>query len=181
MGEKIVPTPEQLRELLRYEPDTGKLFWNRRPIGIFATANAYSTWNARYAHSEAFISVCKAGYRTGAIFDKKYYAHRVAWAIHYGMWPDSMIDHINGERQDNCITNLRLATDSQNNFNSKLRSDNKSGLKGTTYSTRDMVWLSRISANGKTHHLGTFDSPESAHAAYAEAAKKYHGEFARVK
>lgn len=180
MVNRILPTPEKIRELLRYDPVTGMLYWVRRNLCDFSSDNAYGTWNARYSGKEAFTSTNQAGYKVGAIFNKKYYAHRVGWAIYYGEWPKSEIDHINGEKNDNRICNLRLATGSQNRMNSRMRSDNSSGLKGASYLERDRVWSSSIGVMGKIIRIGLFSSAEEAHEAYCKAAMTYHGEFART-
>lgn len=111
-------TPEILRQLLRYEPETGKLFWLERgpkwfsdkPVGQQHNANA---WNAKYAGKEAFTSVGFNGYRQGSVFRQGMNLHRVAWAIHHGEWPDH-IDHINRDRLDNRICNLRSVTKAEN-------------------------------------------------------------------
>lgn len=96
-----------------------------------------------------------------------------------GSIPSGMqVDHINNNRMDNRLCNLRLATGSQNQHN---RPKNKnSPYKGCNYDKRRKRWYSRISANRMTYNLGYFKTPEEAHAAYCEAARALHGEFARL-
>ena len=89
-------------------------------------------------------------------------------------------DHENGVPLDNRRGNLRDATHAQNMWNKGRRSDNTSGYKGVNWHVRKQAWQARISANGVRHHLGYFSTKEAAYAAYCEAAKFYHGEFARV-
>ncbi len=102
--------------------------------------------------------------------------HRLIWVWHNGPIPDGMqIDHINGLRHDNRIENLRLATNGQNQANKAVR--NRTGFKGVKRQ-RSGRWEARIRLNGKRICLGTFDSPEQAHAAYLGAARVAHGEFA---
>lgn len=180
MSKRILPTPDELRQLLRYEPETGKLFWKERPENMFATPRAFGIWNTRFANREAFTAV-DDGYKQGTIFHKRYRAHRVAWAVHHGEWPKSQIDHINRDRSDNRIKNLRIATNAQNQWNITVRRKSGVGLKGVVKGTRGKGWYARISVNGVRMSLGYFVTPELAHAAYCEAAKKFHGEFARLK
>ena len=107
-------------------------------------------------------------------------AHRIIWEMHNGPVPVGReIDHINGNRADNRIENLRLATGSKNKMNTTLRKDNTSGLKGVRRDRRSGRWSATIKADKKTIHLGSFGSPEEAHTAYVAAAEVHHGQFAR--
>lgn len=173
-------TPEMLRELLEYNPATGELYWKMRPIESFESERIGKGWNTKYAGKEALWSVSKHGYRHGYVMSLPVKTHRVAWAIYHGEWPASSIDHINCDKTDNRITNLRLATDPQNGWNVGLNSKNTSGYKGVTFYSLTGKWRSRITVSGQVKYLGYYDTPEEAHAAYCEAAKKYHGEFART-
>ena len=105
-------------------------------------------------------------------------AHRLAWFLTHGVWPTQPVDHVNGDPADNRLANLRLATPSQNRANSKPNKNNKSGMKGVQF--RHGRWRAKITHDGTTKHLGVFDDPHSAHAAYLAAAKPIHGEFARA-
>ncbi len=180
MATKPLPSPEVLRQLLRYEPDTGKLFWRDRPLCMFPDARAWRSWNTRYAGKEAFTASNLNGYRHGNIFGRLHRAHRVIWAMETGSWPKKMIDHIDGDRARNCFSNLREATASSNQHNKKTQANNTSGFKGASWDKRCKKWQATIKSRGKQKHLGHFDSPEAAHAAYCEAAQGLHGEFART-
>lgn len=185
MTKKSLPTPEELRQLLRYEPDTGKLYWKERPLSMFkdnpvrTKERAHANWNSRYAGKEAFTAAHGEGYRQGQVFGTPYLAHRVIWAIVYGEWPVNAIDHINMDRSDNRLANLRHTDRGKNNCNRGAQINNTSGFKGVTWDKRSMKWKAQIGAFGKNHYLGLFATAEAAHAAYCKAAKKYHGEFAR--
>lgn len=181
---KKVVTPSILREFLRYEPETGKLFWRERGIEHFretegrAASNICSVWNSRYAGREAF-KANNSGYKHGRVFNIPIVAHRAIWAIMTGEWPAAEIDHINGIRNDNRWCNLRSATRCQNSYNKALSSRNSSGIKGVHWHTRDKRWNARIRADGKEIHLGSFMTPADAQSAYDKASAELHGEFRR--
>lgn len=159
-------TQERLKELLHYDPDTGVFTWlqpgKRRLVGFTA-----GTVNSR-------------GYLYISIGGKQYRAHRLAWLYMTGEVPENEIDHRNGIGTDNRFANLRKATRSQNKANSATYKSNSSGCKGVGFDKATGRWKARVQVNGKRISLGYFDSPESAYAAYCEAATKFHGEFANM-
>ncbi|WPZ30789.1 HNH endonuclease [Sulfitobacter sp. OXR-159] len=136
-------------------------------------------WNTRYAQKEAFTALNK-GYRYGRIFMKNHLAHRVIWAIVHDQWPDSEIDHIDRDRQNNRICNLRLATRSENAANQCMRSNNRSGFKGVTWSKVAKKWTAEISFNNKRNYLGLFETKEEAALAYKNASERLHKEFSGI-
>lgn len=175
-------TPEILKEFLDYNHDTGLLFWKERAAKWFVDSiqgreYAARCWNGRMAGKPALTALDGHGYRHGNIFNQRNKAHRVAWAIHTGKWPDNEIDHINGNRQDNRICNLREATGSQNICNVPLRADNTSGLKGVSWHKGAGKWMAQIKFNGYYRYLGLFTDKESAHMAWSIAADKMHKEY----
>lgn len=109
---------------------------------------------------------------------KKLLAHRVAWALSYGECPKKHIDHIDGNKANNRLSNLRLCTHNQNQHNQGLRKTNKSGFKGVSWMTSAQKWHAQICSNSKVTHLGFYSSPEEAAKAYDKAAMEIHGEFA---
>lgn len=146
-------------------------------------------------HSGKFLLVTKCGTKTGkecgfisqsdgyrriSIRGKPALAHRVAWFIAHGHWPEQQIDHANGDRSDNRIANLRLATISEQRWNSKKKARNKSGFKGVCWDNSRKKWLAQIMANRRNHSIGRFDCIGQAIAAYRAKARQLHGEFARV-
>lgn len=173
MANKPLPDPELVRKLLRYEPETGKLFWNYRPLNLFAQKANYITWNTRWAGKEAFTSINRHGYRQGRIFKRVTQAHRVIWAIVTGRWPSEQIDHINGIRTDNRLGNLREVSSSENSKNKCQRSNNTSGVTGVSWSHDKRKWLADIRVNKKQIYIGRFDNFDDAVAARKEAERKY--------
>ena len=183
MSKKILPTPEELRQLLRYEPETGKLYWKERPAEMFNAGNTSrearcSTWNKRYSGKEALIERHPEGYLRGRVMNKVVYAHRVAWAICKGRWPDELIDHINGDKSDNRIDNLRPASPAENARNSLKVSPTRSKLKGVHFHKSTGKWMAQITVNRKKIYLGVYGSEIDAHNAYRKAAKEMHVDFA---
>lgn len=180
MTKRILPTPEELHQLLEYCPDTGKLYWKTRPEQMFATPRAYAIWNSRFPGTEAFTAIKGSGYYHGKIFGRPYLANRVIWAMNTGSWPSDQIDHINGDRLNNRMTNLRESSSAQNMRNQGARKTNKTGFKGVDFDKRAGKFRAQITVNWNKLFLGYHSCPEVAHAAYCEAAEKMHGEFART-
>lgn len=185
MDEKQILSPHALRQLLRYEPETGRFFWRPRDGSWFCSGgrttaeHAASTWNTKYAGKEAFLRDNGRGYLAGRVLNVGVSAHRAAWAIQTGQWPEHEVDHINGHKHDNRWENLRAATRSQNQFNRPARKDNSSGAKGVYFDKRSGKWAAQIRHNGKRFNLGLHASVDMASAAYRAGSERLHGEFAR--
>lgn len=175
-----LPDPEQIRKLLRYEPETGKLYWLPRPREMFATGQACGMWNFRYAEREAFTCVKSHGYRHGTIHRKTYTAHRIAWVLFYGEWPKLHIDHVDGDTGNNRISNLREATRSQNMRNSKSAKGATSSFLGVSFKKDCKKWCAQIQTPAGKKHIGYFSDERAAALAYDAEARKYAGEFARL-
>ena len=155
---------EHLRTIFAYNSLTGIVTWKikaRSDMSIGSVAGS--------ATIEGYIEIQYRGVR--------YFAHNLGWALHYGEWPSSKLDHENCCAGNNWISNLRLATLSQNKANSRIYINNTSGFKGVTaFGNR---WRAEISVNKKKIRLGFFSSKEAAALAYMNAAKLHFGEFAR--
>lgn len=184
MAKADLPTPDQLRQLLDYDPETGSLSWKRRCVEQFRDTkgrkkeHAAANWNARYAGAEVGV-IDTHGYRKFRFAGSTYYAHRVAWAIAHGAWPDAEIDHINCDPADNRLANLRQASPAENARNKRTLPRSSTGLKGVYWHRQCEKWAATIRVGGKQRYIGLYRTPEEAHAAYCEEAKKLHGEFAR--
>ena len=149
----------RLRSLLHYDPSTG--VFTRR----------VST-NNRVKPGDIAGSKDMAGYSKIMVNNKLYKAHRLAWFYVHGAWPCRELDHINGDRSDNRLCNLREATSAENKQNIKARADNKVGYLGVSpYRSK---YQARIRVDGTQIYLGNFDTPEQAHQAYLAAKAKLH-------
>jgi hypothetical protein len=120
------------------------------------------------------------GYKRVMVDGKSYKVHRLIWMMTHGKFPVDMIDHINGNKLDNRISNLREANQQQNQQNSiKARSNNKLGLIGVSRHKQCKRFRADIMISGKTKYLGLFETPEEAHQAYLTAKRKFH-EFCTI-
>lgn len=159
-------TQERLKEILHYNPETGD-FTNRINRGTRAKAG------------EVAGGIDLEGYLKIKIDGRPYKSHRLAWLYICGEMPPEHIDHINGVRTDNRMVNLRPATNSENQRNRGAPKNSTTGVKGVSWCQRDRRYRARINTYGKCKYLGLFGTAEEAATAYAEAAKRFHGEFAR--
>lgn len=160
-------TADELRALLDYDPETGVFKWRVNTSRKIRSGDTAGTTNER-------------GYVRVGINKRMYAAHRLAWLHVHGLWPHDQIDHINGDRGDNRIANLRIATGSQNCRNTTCHRDNRSGVKGVTFEKRRRKWKAQILVSGRHRNLGCFDRIEDAASAYRAAAREHFGEFAGV-
>lgn len=120
------------------------------------------------------------GYLRIRIDGDLYSVHRLAWFYMTREWPKNQIDHINGIRDDNRFANLREATHCENQRNSRIPKTNTSGYKGVCFHKAAGKWAASIRLDGKQKHIGLFDTPEEASAAYIDKARELYGEFARI-
>lgn len=153
----------ELRRLISYDPETGEL---RRLVTMGNRAAGQITG-----------SVEPKGYLKVSVGKLRMKAHVIAWAIHYGQWPELQIDHINNNPADNRIENLRLATNQQNCANKGLYRNNTSGIKGVSLRSNGK-WQAGIKVNYVRIHLGSFNTKEAAAEAYRQAAEATFGQFA---
>lgn len=158
--------PECIRSDLIYNPETGVFTWARR-------------MRAR-DHDSVAGAICSNGYRTIGYKQRRYYAHRLAFWFMTGAVP-KVVDHINGDRDDNRWENLRDARLHGNNIaNAKVSKRNSVGLKGVSLDRRTGRYIASGSdGSGKKVHLGVYDTPDEAHDAYKSHAVRLYGEFAR--
>ena len=168
-------SPAELQQLLRYEAETGKLYWLAR--------EGNKAFNGRFAGVEALTHTLNGGKALqGRIHGLHFLAHRVAWALSYGHWPENQIDHINGNPLDNRIGNLRDVSSSQNARNRRLSKANKSGVPGVFWLKDRNRWWAKIRHGGRNISLGRFACKDDAVRARkrAEARFGYHPNHGRA-
>lgn len=154
-------TQRRLKELLSYNPDTGVF------IRLVATSNVKA--------GSVAGSTDSYGYRQIRIDGRLTLAHRLAWLYVHDAWPVGEIDHKNGIRDDNRISNLRDVSHVVNMQNSrKPRSNNTSGFPCVTLDKRRGRWQSVIRVEGRLHSLGYYETPEFAYGAHLAAKRKRH-------
>lgn len=156
-------TQEKLKDILWYEKDTGEFIWKVD----YSNVSRFDT--AGYVDDK--------GYRKIEINHKPYFAHRLAWLYEYGEFPNGVVDHIDRNPSNNAISNLRIATRSQNAFNRPASKNNK--LKRKNIYERKGKFMVQLRVNYKLMHFGTFEDLELAELVAIEAREKYHGEYAR--
>ena len=180
MADRQLPTPDELRKVLRYEPETGFLFWREREdgdfVGSFHGADVYAkSFNSNFAGKRA-LTALQSGSPHGRVLGVQVRAHRAIWAIVHGHWPKGFIDHINGDRSDNRIENLRDVDRTANNRNARRAKNNRSGITGVSWSRGKRKWSAMIWANSRPIALGRFDCIAHAIKARREAEVRlgYH-------
>ena len=149
----------RLKELFDYSPTTG--FLTRKvKMGPGAVGSIAGT-------------VIRRRYRQVMVDGKCYLGHRLAWLYVHGEFPSGEVDHVNGNRDDNRIENLRVVDRQGNSRNMKIRSDNSSGAVGVAWNKARGMWRARIGVNNQDIILGYFDDLDEAITARSEASKKY--------
>ena len=143
---------QQFKELIKYEPNTGSLFWLPRNEN-YVHHTRVNSWNTRNANRK-ITTIDSKGYLQINVLGKMYRGHRVAWFLHYGEWPN-LIDHINGVRDDNRIHNLRSVNKHENGLNRGLNSKNTSGVFGVYLNKSKSLWCAQMKFKGHTYHLGS--------------------------
>ena len=153
-------TQQELHAMFAYIPETGKMI------------HLYTTQGGKQAGQEAG-SPHNAGYLQIMIRRKKYLIHRLIWLYVYGKWP-TQIDHINGQRSDNRLKNLRECTYSQNHGNKRMNRNNTSGSKGVYLDKRDGAWFVYVA----NEYKGRYKTKQEAADAYDVFAQEHFKEFA---
>lgn len=164
LGLTAPATPQDIAEYISYDPDTGFFCWG--PRGKYHAGG----WSTHMAHKRAGGN--RDGYKIIRVKGWECSGHRLAWFLTYGVWPSKMLDHINGDRSDNRIANLREVTHSQNAMNAPIRATNTTGAKGVHYRPSRKTYEAYLRFEGKKYHLGRHET--------LDAAKKAREDFERV-
>ena len=168
------PTQEYLNECFRYDPKTGHLFWKVRPLHHFNSSHGMNITNSQFSNHRAGTLQSK-GYVAVMVNGKGYRAHRIIWMMIHGLFPPDELDHVNHQRDDNRIENLRLATSQENKRNSSISRRNTSGVIGVCWDKRRGKWKAQIHGGGnRTIYLGDFVDKLDAIKARETANKKYN-------
>lgn len=153
---------ERVLELLSYDSETGKFAWR-----LDRNQNVRAGDVAGRTHRTGYVYIRVDG--------QLVLAHRLAWLVAHGSWADLQIDHVDGNRANNAIRNLRVVTQSVNSQNQRrARSDNSTGLLGVTYHRSKSKYAAQINIGGRNRHLGYFADKHEAHAAYLDAKRTHH-------
>lgn len=174
-------TPEYVHECFSYSSDTGALVWIDRPRHHFKSDSYWLRCNARWSGKEA-ANIALNGYKRVNINGTVHLVHRIIWLYVFGEWPVG-IDHINGDRADNRLSNLREATKEVNSRNLRKFVTNTSGVVGVSFSKQYQKWEAYIGVGeNRTQKLGFFDTLAEAAAARrgAEKVLGYHKNHGRA-
>lgn len=158
-------SPLRAAELLSYEPETGRLVWlaNTGKKAVNQVGASAGSKNA------------KSGYVVVSIFGKRYQAHRLAWALMTGSWPDGEVDHIDGNRANNRWSNLRAVSRSVNAQNQRHpQRNNKSGFLGVHAYRGKFRAVIRVAGRKSPVQIGAYATAEEAHQAYLKAKRRLH-------
>lgn len=180
-----LPEAEVLRELITHDPMTGEMWWKPRSAAYFQDTDRFpaqaqaNIWNGKNAGKPAFARISAKGYRVGCIFGKFHLSHRVIWKMVTGNDPE-VIDHINGDKLDNRVGNLRSTDAKGNATNQKTYATNRTGHNGVTVTAHGR-YKAQIGNGGTTEYLGCFGTIEEAVAARADAERRlgYHENHGR--
>lgn len=166
-----------LRSVISHDPQTGKLHWKKRTLENSVDLRAMGIFNTQFAGKEAFCRLDRNGYFIGQVGGHKthvaYFAHRLLWALEFGSWPDGEIDHINGSRTDNRISNLRCVTSLENARNLARPRNNTSGVIGVSFRKSANKWYAYIRVHETMISLGFFDEFQDAVRARKAAERAY--------
>ena len=166
-----LPSQELLKTLFDYDHETGVLTHKFRPREHFKTDRSFKIWNTRFAGSEAGHKN-KEYYIETKVFNKNYLVHRLVWKIVHGVDP-LHIDHVDHNRSNNRLENLRSVTSLENNRNASLQKNSTTKVIGVCFCKKSGKYRSRINVHGKLIHLGFYDTIEQAAAARSAANIKY--------
>lgn len=176
-----------IKNLVEYDPSSGTLTYRRAEPWMFSNGaksaeHTCAVWNAKNEGRRALSSPHREGYLAGSILGRKFLAHRAAWLIAHGKWPQAEIDHVNHDRSDNRLENLRDVTRRENARNLSRQASKCCGHTGVYWYAPTSRWVAKINVSGRMLHLGYFTDEYDAVCARKEAEQlhgfhKNHGAF----
>ncbi|WP_219847579.1 HNH endonuclease [Burkholderia multivorans] len=169
-------TYDRAVELFRYEQETGKLFWKKKP------SNKSNRIKPGDEVGNLFRGTRGNHYMQCSVDKRKYVLHRIVWLLHHGVFPSGEIDHIDGNCLNNRIENLRDVSALDNCKNLPRRKDNTSGVTGVTWHRKAQKWMAQAQLDGKFIYLGLFSTIEEAAQARARASESlgFHANHGRT-
>jgi len=158
------------------------VYWLARPVEMFPCKCAHNRWNKRFSGKQAFNIKTANGYLKSSFLGKQVLAHRAVWALVNGKWPEYHIDHVDGDRTNNRIENLRDVPEFLNHRNNARKKNTSAPYNGVTKDKRTDKWIARIHYDGLTRHIGVFDNLQDAITArkIAETANGFHPNHGRA-
>lgn len=179
-----LPSQDELITALEYDPKTGALLYKAMPRESFDSDRIWKAWNARHAGKPAFSSISN-GYKYGSVYNHRYLAHRIIYKMVHGEDPGEEIDHINGDRLDNRIENLRLVSCRENSMNRAIQANNTTGAVGVyrNHRSKSRPWYCYINNDGKRVDLGSHRTFDDAVAVRKRAERElgYHENHGRAR
>lgn len=180
---RILVSIDDLRKLVRYDAKTGKLFWLPRPASMFFREWHARVWNTKWAGKETFLTPHRSGATKGLLLSGGYFAHEIAWALYTGDWPKGRVHHVNGDKSDNRISNLRDVPKELRRDTTLRYNGSRSGHVGVQWLADKMKWAAFIYQDGKPKRLGYFkylgDAVDARTAAEAAKAEREAAMIAR--
>jgi hypothetical protein len=162
-----LPPLEILNWLFRFDEETGKLYRIRESSGKVYEPEREIT----YVNGSGYM---QASVTDSSGLDKMFLVHQIIYFMDTGVEPLQIVDHVDGDTRNNRFSNLRLTTESGNNRNQKMRSNNTSGYVGVTWDKQKSKWMAQIRIDGKNKNLGYYDTPEEAYAVRLEAIGRFN-------
>lgn len=155
----------ELHEWFNYEPETGNIYWKKSPKPSIKPGDLVKAKHG-------------CGYLLASVKGKTFLQHRLAWFLYYGEWPYDQVDHIDGDRKNNKLTNLRLASKKENMWNSKGKPNKTSEYKGVSWDRVRNKWAVYIKYDNKVKNVGRFNNEVEAALTYDKWAREKFGKFA---
>lgn len=174
-----LPTADYLHECFDYDPVTGVLTWKTRPLSHFKNEWACNIWNFKFSGKPAG-GLSTSGHIRISVDNRRIYAHRLAWVMRTRKWPVEEIDHANGNPADNRWENLREASKQEQQWNRHQRGSLPRGVCRSRNKRLFLAYITEGKGRHRSRYIGSYGTPEEAHAAWLAAVREERGEFFRA-